>query len=127
MLLVKTKVKPSKIHGLGLFAVERIPAGTFVWKFSPDLDLEIDPVNFKQLPKPAQEYILFHGFLSRRTGKYHLSFDDVRYINHSSDKSNIATADESKDVELPLVALRDILPGEEILQNYDDFDTVARF
>ena len=39
MLLVKTKLNISPIHGIGLFAVEFIPAKTIVWKFHPAIDL----------------------------------------------------------------------------------------
>ena len=41
MLLVKTKIGPSKIAGIGLFADEFIAKGTPVWKFEPGFDLEI--------------------------------------------------------------------------------------
>lgn len=127
MLLIKAKAGLSLVHGLGLFAEELIPVGTKIWEFTPGLDLEITPADFAALPQAAKEYIDFHGFLSKRTGNYHLSFDDIRFTNHSSDQPNIATVAESDDVELPLVAIRDIQPGEEILQDYDDFDSVSRF
>jgi SET domain-containing protein len=38
MVLVKTKVKESPIHGLGLFADQFIPKGTEIWRFTPGFD-----------------------------------------------------------------------------------------
>ena len=42
MLRVPTYLGPSSIHGIGVFAVERILAGAEVWRFSPGLDLDLD-------------------------------------------------------------------------------------
>jgi hypothetical protein len=34
MLLVKTTIAPSPIHGIGLFADQFIPQGTRIWEFT---------------------------------------------------------------------------------------------
>ena len=38
MLVVKTYINKSKIHGFGLFAGENIKKGTVIWKFNPVID-----------------------------------------------------------------------------------------
>ena len=38
MLLVKTYVAPSAVHGLGLFAAEPIARGACIWRFDPRID-----------------------------------------------------------------------------------------
>ena len=38
MLLVKTKIKPSGTHGIGLFADQFILKGTITWKYDPKFD-----------------------------------------------------------------------------------------
>lgn len=38
MILIPARVAASRIHGLGLFAVEPIPRGTPVWRFVPGFD-----------------------------------------------------------------------------------------
>ena len=38
MMLIRTVVRPSSIHGMGLFALERIPKGTEIWRFEPGFD-----------------------------------------------------------------------------------------
>jgi uncharacterized protein len=36
MMLVETRLAPSAIHGIGLFAVRSIPQGTAVWEFDAE-------------------------------------------------------------------------------------------
>ena len=40
MMRVRTRVGPSLIEGLGLFAVDPLPAGTTVWALTPGLDID---------------------------------------------------------------------------------------
>lgn len=124
MLLISATVEPSPIHGLGLFAVEDIPKSSVIWRFSPGLDLEIGDIDFEKLLPYERDFISFYGFHSRKTGKHHLSFDNVRFINHA-EQGNV-TIDEARgtedDIEFVLVAARDIAAGEELTQNYFEFD-----
>lgn len=39
MLLIKTKLDLSKIHGVGLFADEFIAKGTKIWEYRPNFGL----------------------------------------------------------------------------------------
>ncbi len=121
MLLIKTIIKSSSIHGIGLFADQDISKGTKIWKFSPGLDLEIKPSDFEKLNQCEKDVILFSGFHSKKTGNYHLSFDNVHFINHST-LGNISTDMTVDDIEYPLIANRDIKKGEELTQNYFEFD-----
>jgi len=50
-----------------------------------------------------------------------LSFDNVRFINHSFE-GNIIVDKTINDIEYPLIASKDIKKGEEITQNYFEFD-----
>ncbi len=121
MLLIKTIVKESSIHGLGLFADQDIFKGVQIWKFSPGLDLEISPSDFEKLSQYEKDFINFYGFRSKKTDNYHLSFDNVRFVNHSK-YGNITLDMSVDDIEYPLVASQDIKSGEEITQNYFEFD-----
>lgn len=121
MLLIKATAKPSIIHGIGLFLDEDISKGTQIWKFSPGLDLEIIPSNFDKLSAYEKDFINFYGFHSKKTNNYHLSFDNVRFINHSKE-GNVGIDMSVDDVEYPLIANKDIKNGEELTQNYFEFD-----
>lgn len=121
MLLIKANVQQSSIHGLGLFAEEFIPKGTRIWQFSLGLDAEIDPAHFEKLSQRGKDFILFYGFHSKKSGNYHLSYDNVRFINHA-EQGNVTVDTSVDDVEYPLIAAKNIELGEELTQNYLDFD-----
>jgi len=60
MLLVKTKLGPSKIHGIGLFVDEFIPKGTIVWKFVPGFDLKFTKEEVEKFPGLAKDFVHFY-------------------------------------------------------------------
>ena len=43
MLLVRTYLDRSALHGIGVFAAELISATTVVWRFTPGFDLDLKP------------------------------------------------------------------------------------
>jgi hypothetical protein len=59
MLLIKARVRPSTIHGLGLFAEQFIPSGTIIWRFQPGFDVAIPEDEINQLSAAAREQVLF--------------------------------------------------------------------
>ncbi len=96
MMLVKTRVAPSAIEGLGLFADQDIPAGTPVWRFWPGLDQLVEPGFIAALPPLLREFCLRYGYLHTRTGLYVLCGDDARYMNHSTTPNTAGTYPEGE-------------------------------
>jgi SET domain-containing protein len=121
MLLVKTKILPSKIHGLGLFADQLIPKGTEIWRFTPGIDLKLTREEILALPELAQICAYTYGYRSKKSGLYIYSSDGARHINHSDDPNSYSEYKDSEE-EAVTVALKDIQPGEEILDNYNSFE-----
>ena len=113
MLLVKSYLEKSSIHGFGIFASEFIPKGTKVWEFTPGLDREWTPEQFSQLPQKAQEYILHYGWLDPITNMHRFPFDHDRFINWSKHANVGGTSDE-------IFALRDIERGEELTFPFEE-------
>lgn len=118
MLLVKTKIGSSNIAGIGLFADQLIPKGTPVWKFMPNFDIEIIKDDLLKLSEPARAQALNYVYMNRQKGVYILCFDDARFFNHSKDPNVSSSEDDS----VTDVALRDIQVGEELTQDYGNFD-----
>lgn len=121
MLLVKTKIGPSKINGIGLFANQFIPKGTPTWKFQPGFDLKIDKNELANLSEPAKEQFLKYAYLNPKTDKYILCFDDARFFNHS-DNPNCIDTESPDDTEGISVVVKDIQEDEELTCNYKEFD-----
>ena len=114
MLRVLARVGPSPIHGLGLFALEPIEAGTVLWAWSPGWDLELT-VDAVDAAAPAlRDWVSTYGW--REGGVWHVPADDTRFMNHSTTPNCDPTAPEGT------VALRRIEAGEEIVEDYSTFD-----
>jgi len=120
MLLIKTKIGLSKIHGIGLFVDQFVPKGKIIWKFEPGLDLAITKKQLNYLPKLAQKFIKHYGYLSSETNRYILSFDNDRFTNHF--KNANTCMGKIINSERIAIAARNIKKGEEIIDNYDEYE-----
>lgn len=109
----------SKEVGYGVVATELIPAGTITWVLD-DLDREFTPLQVKNMPMAYQNIIEFYSYRNN-LGNLILCWDHGRYVNHSFKSNCITTA---YDFE---IAIRDILPGEEITDDYGYLNISAPF
>lgn len=120
MLLIPVRVDRSPIHGLGVFTLQPIPAGTPVWRFQPGFDQRFASHLLAQLPEPAQQHIHHYAYLDAPSGDWILNGDLSIFLNHSPNP-NTGSPNASSPTTLT-VALRDIQPGEELTCNYHSFD-----
>lgn len=113
MLLVKTYLDKSPIHGLGVFAGEFIRKNTRIWRFVEGFDRFYSPKEFARLPKPARDFIRFHGY--RVDGEILLTVDHDRHMNHSDAPNTYLKNGYA-------IARVNIRKGEEITNDYREFD-----
>ena len=125
MLMVKTRIGPSPIHGIGLFADELIPKGTRIWEYREGVDQRFDQGFVESLPAVAQKQILNYSYRNKYTGLYVLCGDDARFFNHS-ETPNTEDIGYDQVGEGVTTAARDIQPGEELVSNYRNYDATAR-
>lgn len=123
MLLIRTRVAPSRIHGLGLFAAEFVARGTPVWRFQPGFDQAFSPAQLAALPPLTREHVRWFGFVRREDGHFILSGDHACFMNHAADPNTGALPEAPPPVTT--VALRDIAAGEELTCDYRAFDAEA--
>ena len=116
MILVKTRIGKSMIHGIGLFADQFIPKGTKTWEYNSKFDSSFFEEDLKYMSDSAREQFLNYAFLDKKQKKYILCFDDQRFINHSELKLNIQSYPYYD------ISIRDIERGEELLCNYNDYE-----
>lgn len=120
VLLVKTRLAVSDIHGIGLFAAEPIREGTVVWRSHPAVDIRMTEGQISALPAPCREQIQKYSYREKQTGLYVLCGDDARFFNHSARPNCIDVyGEEGQDLTL---AARDIEEGEELTCDYALFD-----
>jgi len=116
MLLVRTRLAPSAIHGLGVFTLEPIAQGAEVWRFTPGFDLDLDPKLLEGQPPHVREWLLVYGYLDPRLKRFILCCDDARFLNHSATPN--LRPDFTRDRYGVDVALRDIAAGDELTVDY---------
>ena len=112
---------PSKIHGIGLFAVRPIKRGAVVWRFNAAIDIRIATGALHRLARPARSQIASYVYLDNRTGELILCGDDARFFNHATDPN----VDDDIHDPYQCIAARDIDAGEELTQDYFSFDVLA--
>lgn len=122
MLLVKTRIDKSPIAGIGLFADEFIPKGTYIWRFKTGFDIRVNEDYPDSLPGPAKAFFQTYAYQNPKTKKYVLCSDNSRFFNHSN-TPNTHCVKDPEDEETADVAARDIEPGEELTVDYREFDT----
>ena len=124
MLLVPSELRPSPLHGIGLFASAPIARGTAVWRFAPGFDQEFDDAEIDRMEPHVRGFFDTYGYLDRTTKRLILCFDNARFTNHS--ESPNLRPDYAQDPFGIDVALRDIDAGEELTLDYDDFEEGGR-
>lgn len=121
------EVRPSKIHGLGVFAAADIPSGTVWWTADVSEMITISRRQFEALigsaSSPASDALIAaiqeYSFYIEALDKMILIPDNGRYVNHSDAPNSMATVTGST---LASVAARDIAAGEEIVEDYETYD-----
>jgi hypothetical protein len=113
MLLIKTRLDRSAIHGIGVFAMNDIEAGAPVWEFLPDFDSKWTINQFQNFPEQAKAYVIRHGFFDN--GFFFLDRDHSHFMNHAND-ANLVEGKTGHSTP-GLVAARKISAGEELTCN----------
>lgn len=100
----------SEEKGYGLFATQLIPKGTITW-VRDQLDREFTEAELLAFAEPIRERIIHYSYRNRE-GNYIFCWDNTRYMNHENTPDTCVTPYNLE------IAVRDILPGEEITNHY---------
>ena len=114
MLYIKSYLKQSEIHGIGLYAAEDIKRGKVIWKEHPKTTQTFLKKQYikhcSQFSYPALLDFLSYSYI--RNGTIYYLNDNTRFVNHSDDPNIAFITDDCE------VAIRDIKAGEELTENY---------
>jgi len=111
VLTVRHRVGPSSIHGLGVFAMEPVPAGAVVWRYDPMFDVEIPEETVRQFPRDLAEVVYHHAEHLPHLKVYRLGNDADIFMNHSGSPSLIDSGNE-------MMATHDLHIGDELTCDY---------
>ena len=105
--------------GYGVVSKKIIPKGTITW-VQDELDQIYTPKQVGKMEKSSQQMIDKYTFRNNK-GNFVLCWDLAKYVNHSFKSNCISTA---YDFE---IAVRDILPGEELTDDYGYLNITEAF
>jgi len=128
MYLFKVEIKKSPINGKGVFALENISKGEVVWRYKPDKDRVLSVGDYEKLDSNEKSKLDRIAYLSPSTNRYVYppENDPALFTNHSVDNNLSVVFDKLVSDEPFFVANRDIKIGEELTNNYLDFDEAIK-
>lgn len=111
------QVRRSSLHGQGVFARRKIPAGTRIFEYAgkriTSEQADIQPPSDPDDPFHTFFFMLSSGMIIDGNQKG----NDSRWINHSCEP-NCETEEDEKGERVFVVAMRDIERGEELSFDY---------
>jgi SET domain-containing protein len=115
---VYTRLQPSSIHGVGVFAICNIPKGTYIFEPDDDDTVFVPALKIRSLSPEVRR--LYEDFCVLEDGIYEYppslnKLTPAWFLNHS--KSPNVSADSS----LKFFADRDIEAGEELTADYGTY------
>jgi SET domain-containing protein len=129
MYLYKIEVRDSNIEGKGVFSLEKIEKNSIVWKFAEGHDQTLSIIEYNNLDEGQKSYLEKVAYLSPTSNQYVFppENDPALYTNHDGFKNNLSVViDLGISTEPFFVANRDIVPGEELTNNYHEFDEAIK-
>src|SRR5271169_947644 len=114
MLLIKTYLAVSPIHGIGLYATEPVAKGTVIWRYDERVDRRYTKKERQDIPDLARSFLATYSYPEGiGSDVYIVDGDHARFMNHSDSPNT--------DARVDTIATRDIFAGEELVCDYRQF------
>jgi len=114
MMMVETELRPSPIHGLGVFLLEPVKKDGLIWRFDGRIDRVYTPDEVATLPAHMQRFLETYCTWHEQAGLFVLCGDHGRFFNHSETPSTVSNAISFGEDR----AARDLEVGEELTSDY---------
>jgi SET domain-containing protein len=122
MMMVDTELKPSPIHGLGVFLLQPVRHGDLIWRFDARIDRVYSQAEIESLPEHVQRYLRTYSTWHQGSRLFVLCGDNGRFFNHSDRPTTASNAISFGEDH----ALRDLQAGEELTSDYRTICDAAR-
>lgn len=116
---VYTRLGVSLIHGVGVFAIRPIPAGTMIFEGDEAEIIWVNKADLKDL-SPAELKLYEFGLVRGDSVACPKSFNNLTpgwFVNHNKNDPNLIYDSE----QYCYFAARDIAVGEELTANYQSY------
>ena len=114
MMMVETELRPSGIHGIGVFLSEPVAAGTIIWRFDSRIDRVYSTDEVASLPEITREFLKTYSTWNSAAKVWVLCGDNGRHFNHSYNPNTVSDGIAfGQDT-----ALTDLAAGTELTSDY---------
>lgn len=114
MLLFETELRPSPIHGIGVFLLENVRKGETIWRFDSRIDRVYCEDEILSLPPRQREFLRTYSIWHSAAGLWVLCGDNGRHFNHSNMPNTISMGIGFGDD----IAAGDLPAGTEMTSDY---------
>ncbi|MBA3896533.1 MAG: SET domain-containing protein-lysine N-methyltransferase [Sphingomonadaceae bacterium] len=90
MMMVDTVLRPSNIHGIGVFLVAAVRKGTLLWKYDSRVDRVYSEAEIQSLPPLTQKFMRVYSTWHEGVQLWVLCGDNGRHFNHSGTPASIS-------------------------------------
>jgi SET domain-containing protein len=122
MMMCETELRPSPIHGIGVFLLEPVKAGQIIWRFDSRIDRIYSQAELLSLPESMQRFIETYSTWHDALKLWILCGDNGRHFNHSGTPNTMSEGIGFGDD----IALRDLPAGAELTSDYTTICDMAR-
>jgi SET domain-containing protein len=114
MMLVDTELRPSGIHGTGVFLLQPVGKGEVIWQFDSRIDRVYSPDEIASLPEHIRRFLDVYSTWHEQVGLWVLCGDNGRHFNHSDTPNTISDGIAfGRDI-----AAADLPVGTELTSDY---------
>jgi hypothetical protein len=114
MFLVPTKLRPSYIHGTGVFLQIPVHKGELIARFDPRIDRIYTETEVAALPQVAQDLVRIYGGWHEQKREWLLYGDNLRFCNHNENPSMVVKGEAFDEA----IAARDLKIDDELTWDY---------
>ena len=115
MMMVDTELRPSRIHGIGVFLLEPVRKGDLIWRFDSRVDRIYSEEDMAALPDRAQSFLRVYSTFHEATRLWVLCGDNGRHFNHSDSPNTVSDGIAFGHDH----ALEDLPAGTELTSDYN--------
>lgn len=90
MMMVETELKPSAIHGIGVFLAVPVSKGAMLWQFDSRIDRVYCDEEVASLPPLMQQFLRTYSTWNSAVQLWVLCGDNGRHFNHSANPNSIS-------------------------------------
>ncbi len=114
MLLVETELRPSPIHGIGVFLLQPVCKGDLIWRFDSRIDRVYTEEEIACLPEHMGRFLRTYSTWHEPTRLWVLCGDNGRHFNHSDSPTTVSNAISFGEDR----AAMDLAVGTELTSDY---------